>query len=98
VTRSLTASTTITPRPNVTSQELVDGASVLLDIETAGYYGLDEVGSVVWTELQGGTTFGALLDALRARFDEEVPSSFEDEIGGFVAGLAERGLVDLDPA
>lgn len=96
MTRSLTASTTISPRPSITSQQLVDGASVLLDVETAGYFGLDEVGSVVWDELQGGTTFGTLLQALRGRF-EDVPPTFDDEIAAFVAGLAERGLVELGP-
>lgn len=82
--------------PRVVFRKLADEAGgVLLHLDTAAYHGLNEVGTLVWTLLEGAPTFGALLGDLRAQL-EDVPSTFDAEISGFLEDLRQRDLVLLD--
>jgi hypothetical protein len=88
--------TVIRRNQRVVFRKLADEAGgVLLHLDTAAYHGLNEVGALVWTLLDGTPTFGALLDDLRGRL-EDPPSMFDAEIGGFLEDLGRRDLVLLD--
>ena len=41
----------VTISPNVISQEVLLGETVLMNVETLAYFGLDELGSKIWREL-----------------------------------------------
>lgn len=68
-----------------------DEGGVLLHLDTAAYHGVNDVGSLVWTLLDG-RTFSQVLDELRSKL-VSVPPEFEEDIGEFVASLIERDLV-----
>jgi hypothetical protein len=68
-----------------------EGGGVLLHLDTAAYHGLNGVGALAWSLLDG-ITFGKLLEELRTRL-EGVPPTFEEEIAEFLNELSERDLI-----
>ena len=77
-------------------RELVDGGGVLLNLDTAAYHGLNQIGTIIWSLLDGGTRFADLVGALRGRI-EAAPSNLEEDVAEFLEGLAQRDLVMLSP-
>jgi hypothetical protein len=81
----------------VLSQEL-EGEVVLLDTAGGEYYGLDPVGSRIWTLLrQHKGRPDAVVDALTVEY--EVPRErLINDLRGFLIMLEHFGLVALHPA
>jgi coenzyme PQQ synthesis protein D (PqqD) len=52
----------------VVSREL-DGETVLLNLETGIYFGLDAVGTDMWRAIREATTLGEALTAVRGQYD-----------------------------
>lgn len=70
----------------------VDGETVLLDIRTERYLGLNEVGSAIWQQLQTARSVAEVVEHLRELFDADADTLRDDAIR-FVAELRERDLV-----
>jgi hypothetical protein len=70
------------------------GESVLLDLKSESYFGLDEVGTRMWEALTAHDSVESAFDALLEAYD--VPASeLRDDLERFVDELAESGLVDV---
>jgi coenzyme PQQ synthesis protein D (PqqD) len=83
--------------PRVEFRSMGEGeGGVLLHLDTAAYHGLNEVGALIWSRLEGPMAFEALLQELRAQLNE-VPVGFEEEIRQFLGELAERDLILAEP-
>jgi coenzyme PQQ synthesis protein D (PqqD) len=54
----------------VVSREL-DGETVLLNLETGMYFGLDAVGTEMWRAIRERATLGEAVAAVRAQYDVE---------------------------
>lgn len=82
--------------PHVLVRHL-DGESVLLNLETERYFGLDATGTRMWelaTSLPNiDSAFGKLLD----EFDAE-PELLRSHLAGLLSQLVENGLLDVLPA
>jgi hypothetical protein len=90
------AATVLRRNPRVEYRSLGEGeGGVLLHLDTAAYHGVNEVGALIWRLLEDPKPFDELLDELRAEL-QELPPTFEDEIGEFIGELAERDLVLMD--
>lgn len=72
------------PSPDVLVTELPDRESVLLDLKTEAYFGLNELGTAVWSVLADGGD----LDALIASVAERTGESAE------IVGADVRALLD----
>jgi hypothetical protein len=85
---------TITLSPDVISQE-VSGETVLLDLESENYFGLDEVGTRIWQLIKETNDLEAIFNTLLAEYDvsEERLRGDLDALLGEIAGL---GLVQLE--
>jgi len=70
----------------------LENEAVLLDLSSGRYYGLNLVGTRVWTLLSGGTTIDAIVETLAAEFDADAARIAED-VGELLADLTARGLV-----
>jgi hypothetical protein len=78
--------------PRVEYRTLANGeGTVLLNLETAAYHGLNEIGSWMWNRLDG-LTFGELLKKLREEL-EEAPPNLEREVSAFLLDLNARELI-----
>ena len=85
-------STVVRRNERVEYRSLGDGeGGVLLHLGTAAYHGVNEVGAMIWTLLEG-VTVEQLLDEMRARL-ASTPPSLEKDVEEFIEELAERDLV-----
>jgi cell division septum initiation protein DivIVA len=90
---SITPAMRATVPEDVLVQEL-QGESVLLNVRSGRYFGLDEVGTRLWAVLTTTESVGAACEALAAEYDVE-PARLRADIEALVARLAEHGLVEL---
>lgn len=67
--------------------------SVLLDMKSERYVGLDGVSTRIWQVLTGGGSVQAAYDALLAEFDVE-PDRLRSDLEEFVQELLQYGLVE----
>jgi hypothetical protein len=49
----------------------VQDETVMMDIQSGHYYGLDDIGSDIWKRLETPCRFGDLVDALIADYDAD---------------------------
>jgi hypothetical protein len=89
------SSTVVRRNERVEYRSLGDGeGGVLLHLGTAAYHGVNEVGAMIWTLLEG-ITVQQLLDEMRARL-ASTPPSLENDVEEFLQELGERDLVSCD--
>jgi hypothetical protein len=72
----------------------VDGVVVLLDLASASYLALDEVGSDMWRALCEAPDPDAALLAIEERYDVD-PARMRSDLEAFAARCRERGLVQV---
>ncbi len=82
--------------PEVMSQE-VSGETVLLDLASESYFGLDEVGTRVWQLLQEGGSLQRVFDTMLKEYEVE-PEQLTADLDELLTKLSESGLVSIKPA
>lgn len=75
----------------------LDGESVLLETASGRYYGLNEVGTRIWSLLQLHGETEAVCRALLAEYDVS-EARLREDLARLVEALAARGLIALVPA
>jgi hypothetical protein len=73
---------------------VLGGESVLLNLDTESYYGLDEVGTRMWQVLTESESIQEAYDQLLSEYDVE-PEKLHADLSELVGELAERGLVEV---
>lgn len=77
--------------PSVVFEE-VRGDLVLLELETGSYYGLNEVGALIFRALERQSALGSVVDELHARY--AIPrENLEADCASLIEGLLHAGLV-----
>lgn len=71
------------------------GETVLLNLASGNYYGLDEVGSRVWSLLHDSTTFEALFDTLLDEYDVP-PRQCESDLRSLLSRLWKAGVIIME--
>jgi hypothetical protein len=84
---------TVTISKDILAQEL-DGDTVLLDLASERFFGLDAVSTRVWQLLQGGAGQDEIVETLLAEYDVE-REVLEQDIEDLLGRLAEAGLIQL---
>jgi hypothetical protein len=77
--------------PSVLCREL-SRETVLLNLESGVYYGLDIVGTRVWQLLMQGNTIARICDTMLNEYDV-APDSLRDDVTRLVGELRERGII-----
>ena len=83
---------TLRPNPSVVTAAL-DEETVLLNVETGIYFGLDEIGTTIWSMMSSEQDSAAIVDAIVNEYDaprEQVAS----DVSSFIAMLESKGLVE----
>jgi hypothetical protein len=83
--------TQLTIPPQVMSR-LVGEETVLLDLATGMYFGLDGVGKLVWESVSDGLTLAEAADAIVNAYEVGVEQAQADVLD-FAGELVERGLL-----
>jgi hypothetical protein len=75
----------------------LDRESVLLNLETEQYFGLDETGTRMWQLVTGSPNIEAAYQDLLAEFDVE-PELLRSNLTELLGRLVESGLLKVLPA
>jgi hypothetical protein len=78
---------------DVLIQEL-QGESVLLNVGTGRYFGLDEMGTRMWAALTTADSLQVAYDTLLAEYDVD-GQRLEGDLRNLVEKLVEHGLVEV---
>jgi hypothetical protein len=68
--------------------------SVLLNLDSESYFGLDSVGTRMWSALAEGPSLSAAFDRLAEEFDAE-PATLRQDLATLVRELESAGLVQI---
>ena len=69
--------------------------TVLLNLDSEEYFGLEQVGARLWELVEQGVTFGEVLTNLQGEY-EITPTVLEADLRSILADLAASGLVLFD--
>lgn len=99
--RELTLADRVVVPEDVVARE-IDGETVVLNLETGIYFGLDPVATDIWKALRADGTLQSALDTVRGQYDV-APDVLRDDLLRLVNAMATKGLlraVDLsaDPS
>jgi hypothetical protein len=84
----------ITLSPDVISQE-VSGETVLLDLESENYFGLDEVGTRIWQLIKEKDDLQAIYNTLLDEYEVE-ESRLQADLEALLGEISKLGLVSLE--
>lgn len=84
----------ITLSPDVISQE-VSGETVLLDLESENYFGLDEVGTRIWQLIKEQEDLQAIYNTLLDEYEVE-ESRLQADLEALLGEISKLGLVSLE--
>jgi len=85
---------TIEISSEVLTQE-VGGETVILDLKTESYFGLDEVGTRIWQLLQQGKDTQNITETMLDEYDVE-EKQLEKDIQNLLTKLNEAGIITFD--
>ena len=83
---------TILSIPPQVMSRLVDDETVLLDLESGMYFGLDGVGKRIWESIEKGNSLGKTVELIISEFEVDEAQAQKDVID-FASELVERGLL-----
>ena len=72
----------------------LDGESVLLNLETESYLGLDDVGTRMWTLFIAEPSIQAAYEKLLAEYDV-TPDALRRDVEVLLGQMLEHGLIEL---
>lgn len=81
---------TVAPSDDAVFREM-DGESVLLNLETGMYFGLDEVGTRVWRLAADNGSLRAVRERLVEEYDAD-PATIERDLLALAEALVSKGL------
>lgn len=84
---------TVSPSPQVISQE-VSGETVLLDLESENYFGLDAVGTRIWQLIKEQGNLKTIFHTLLDEYEVE-ESQLRTDLEALINEACERGLISL---
>jgi coenzyme PQQ synthesis protein D (PqqD) len=75
----------------------LEGESVLLNLETERYFGLDETGTRMWQLVTASPNIGAAYQELLGEYDVE-PELLRSNLTELLGRLVDNGLLQVSPA
>ena len=91
MTKSLELSEKFEISPEVVFRD-VQGEEVILDLKSGIYFGLDEVGALIWKLLAEGAAVSKIVEALTAEYRVSEEKA-EEDILRLVKELRRKGLL-----
>jgi len=89
----VTAYTSIVARQDQVSSDLA-GETVILDLKSGVYYGLNSVGASIWNLIQEPKTVNEVRDVLLAKYQVE-PEQCDRDLKALLEELEAEGLIEV---
>jgi hypothetical protein len=71
-----------------------ENESVILNLNTESYHGLDDVGTRMWTALTHSASIQGAFESLLSEYDAE-PAQLRQDLDDFLEKLRQRGMVEF---
>ena len=71
----------------------MDGETVMMDIESGNYFGINVVGSYIWEVLESEHTVEEIIVSLKTQFDISESDTVQEDIISFLGNMVEKKLV-----
>ena len=84
---------TISLSPDVISQE-VSGETVLLDLKSENYFGLDAVGTRIWQLIRDNGDLQVILETILDEFDAD-EARIRGDLEALLSEIADLGLITV---
>jgi hypothetical protein len=84
---------TVVRRTDSLSSVDVNGESVILNVDSGTYFGLDGVGARIWSLLESPVTYGELVRVVLNEYEVDRDTA-ESDIADLVRELEQKGLVE----
>jgi hypothetical protein len=91
--RDISTSSIVVAAKDQVSSDLA-GETILLSMQSAMYYGLDQVGSRIWELVRDPIRVSDLRDAIEREYDVEAERC-EADVLAFLRELAFKGLIEV---
>jgi hypothetical protein len=91
--KMVTLDSVVRPSPDVVFQ-MIDQEAVLLDLKSSRYFGLEEIGSRIWTLLQSPQPLAAVIARMAQEYDVAEAQVRADTLR-LVGELKRAGLVQV---
>ena len=72
----------------------LDGESVILNLKSERYFGLDQVGTRMWEVLSTSETIAAAYQTLLSEYDV-IPDQLETDLYNLLEQLVQHGLINV---
>lgn len=72
----------------------MDGEEIILHLDSNRYYGLNDVGTLIWKLVQDERTVAEIRAELMDEYDVE-PERCGEHLDTFLTELAEQGLIEI---
>jgi hypothetical protein len=89
----LTDLTVVKRKPDQVSCDL-SGEAVILNLNSGMYYGIDEIGQLIWNALEEPRSLQYLRDAIVRDYEVE-PETCERDVKAFLAEMQSAGLIEI---
>ena len=86
--------TRISRNPAILTAE-VDGEAVMMSIAAGRYYGLDNIGTVIWKRIDPPCSFADLVDQLALEYDAD-RATIASDVRALLNRMAQQDVVRLD--
>jgi hypothetical protein len=73
---------------------IFENESVILNLDTESYHGLDDVGTRMWTALTDSASIQEAFEALLSEYQVE-PAQLRQDLNDFLEKLHQRGMVEF---
>ena len=70
------------------------GETAMLDMKEGVYYGLNEMGTIIWEYIQEPITLQEIVDKILAEYDVDEETCYRDLVE-LVEGMSKNGLVEI---
>jgi hypothetical protein len=77
--------------PDVVFRDL-EGEAVILDLASGRYFGLNPVGTRIWTLLDAGTPIERIIQAVAEEYDADI-GQIDRDVKALIENLSSRGLI-----
>ena len=96
MSHSITSRSVVTRSANHVATDMA-GETVVLDMKSGMYYGMDDVAALIWNALTEPRTFDEIRAAVLEEYEID-PDRCEQDVMTFLGALESAGLVEIRDA
>ena len=86
--------TTLKRNPELLAVDM-DGETVMMDMESGNYFGINAVGSHIWEVLETENKVTTIIETVSSQFEVKNGDTVQEDIMAFLGDMVEQRLVEV---